>query len=355
MNLLAVPEGGFRRVAIVRLSSLGDVVLTLPVVQALARAWPEADLHYWVKEEYADVVRFDPAIRHVRALERDASRLEDLVSMSAELEDCDLIVDLHGNLRTRVLTFRQKAPVLRVRLHRVTRERWVRARWTGPKPLPHASERYSATLAPIGLAAPEPPRVHADPASEAWARERWQALAGARSRVVLCPGARHATKRWPEERWVQLDERLEREGCARLVLTTPAERRELPRFAARIESAPAAEWHAESLVRAAALLGECAVAVTHDSGLMHLAAARGRPVVALFGSTSPVLGFAPRGEGHAVICRELACQPCTVHGRESCPLGHHRCMTTIEVGDVADRVLERLGSANPGWTSVGRG
>jgi heptosyltransferase-2 len=95
------------------------------------------------------------------------------------------------------------------------------------------------------------------------------------------------------------------------------------------------------LARAAALLGECAVAVTHDSGLMHLAAARGRPVVALFGSTSPVLGFSPRGEGHAVICRDLSCQPCTVHGRESCPLGHHRCMTTIEVGEVAARVLER--------------
>ena len=75
---------------------------------------------------------------------------------------------------------------------------------------------------------------------------------------------------------------------------------------------------------------------------MHLAAARGRPVVALFGSTSPVLGFGPRGEGHAVLCRDLSCQPCTLHGRERCPLGHLRCLTTIEVQEVADRVRERL-------------
>lgn len=338
---VAIPDGGFRRIAVVRLSSLGDVVLTLPVVQALAHAWPRAEMHYWVKEEYADVVRFEPAIAHVRTLERAARRLEDLVSMSAELEECDLIVDLHGNVRTRVLTFRQKALVLRVRSHRFMRERWVRARWTGPQPLPHVCERYAETVAPLGLAAAALPRVHVDAASEAWARERWRDLASDRPRVVLCPGALHASKRWPEARWVELDERLEREGCARLVLTTPAERRELPLLAARIESAPGAAWHAESLARAAALLGECAVAVTHDSGLMHLAAARGRPVVALFGSTSPVLGFSPRGEGHAVICRDLSCQPCTVHGRESCPLGHHRCMTTIEVGEVAARVLER--------------
>jgi heptosyltransferase-2 len=351
MRSVVVPDGGFRRIAVLRLSSLGDVVLTLPVVHALARAWPDADLHYWVKEEYADLVRFDPAVGHVRALEKDASRLEDLVSMSAELEDCDLIVDLHGNSRTRVLTFRQKAPVLRVRSHRWTRERWVRARWTRPPRPPHASERYAATLAPLGLAAPEPPHVTIDGSSEAWAREHWTALAGERPRVVLCPGARHATKQWPEDRWVELDERLERAGCARLVLSTPAERRALPRLAARIGSAAGAAWHAESLARAAGILGEATVAVTHDSGLMHLAAARGCCVVAIFGSTSPVLGFAPRGEGHAVICRDLSCQPCTLHGRERCPLGHLRCLTTIEPGEVADRVLERI--PGPGTTHPG--
>jgi heptosyltransferase-2 len=75
---------------------------------------------------------------------------------------------------------------------------------------------------------------------------------------------------------------------------------------------------------------------------MHLAAARGTRVVALFGSTSPVLGFAPVGAGHAVICRDLPCQPCTVHGRESCPVRHFRCMLTIEPSEVMQQVRERL-------------
>ena len=108
------------------------VVLALPVTHALARAFPGARVEFWTKEEYADLVRSDPAITHVRRLERDARRVEDLVSMSAELEDCDLIVDLHGSLRTRVLTFRQRAPVLRAASCRWGRVRWVRARWTRP-------------------------------------------------------------------------------------------------------------------------------------------------------------------------------------------------------------------------------
>jgi heptosyltransferase-2 len=79
---------------------------------------------------------------------------------------------------------------------------------------------------------------------------------------------------------------------------------------------------------------------------MHLAAARGTRVVALFGSTSPVLGFAPAGEGHLVLCREEPCQPCTLHGRDACPLGHFDCMRRIEPDEVLRGLAER-GAVTP--------
>ena len=79
--------------------------------------------------------------------------------------------------------------------------------------------------------------------------------------------------------------------------------------------------------------------MTHDTGLMHLAAACGLRVVALFGSTSPVLGFAPCGRGaRRAVPRPIACQPCTLHGRERCPLGHFRCMTSISVDEVVGKL-----------------
>lgn len=331
---VAAPAGGFRRIAVIRLSSLGDVILTLPVVHALKRAFPGARLDYWVKEEYAGVLAHDPALDHVRVLERDARRVEDLLSMSAELEERDLIVDLHGSLRSRVLTFRQQAPVLRAASYRVRREQWVRARWSGPSPVPHALERYAAALAPIGIRPEGVPRVTAGDEAEQWA-DLYIAAWNPRGRpVALCPGARHFTKRWPEDHWLALDERLASRGVARAYFSIEAERRALPALAARVEADTSARWCTEPLPRMAALLSRCASTVSGDTGLMHLAAARGLRVVALFGSTVPELGFAPAGEGHVVLQQSLPCRPCTLHGQERCPLEHFKCLR--EIG--ADRV-----------------
>ncbi|MEO7866955.1 MAG: glycosyltransferase family 9 protein [Candidatus Eisenbacteria bacterium] len=340
---LSPPAGGYRRIAVLRLSSIGDVVLTLPVVQALHGAFPDAELHYWVKEEYQDLVRHDPSVHHVRVLEKDARRIEDLVSMGAEFEDCDLIVDLHGSLRTRLLTFRQKAPVLSAPTYRWMRERWVRAKWSRPTPTPPALERYAASLKPLGLHAPSLPKLHAGDAAERWAEAWFGEAAFERAPLALAPGAQHATKRWPEDFWVTLTEQAAAAGAPLLVFSTAAERQGLPKLARRIEGMPDARWVLEPLARAAALLGRCAAAVTHDSGLMHMAAARGLRVVALFGSTSPVLGFAPAGAGHIVLGHDLSCRPCTVHGRESCPLGHFRCMRELSVETVWQAAQGLLG------------
>jgi ADP-heptose:LPS heptosyltransferase len=337
---IAVPSGGFRRIAVLRLSSLGDVILTLPVVHALRLAWPEARLDVWTKEEYQDVLRFDPAVTHVRALERDARRVEDLVSMSAELEDADLIVDLHGNLRTRILTFRQQAPVLRIRTERLLRARWVHARWTHPSPAPHALERYARVVAPLGIAVTGVPRVAVGEEAERWA-DAWMDAWGVGRPVIVCPGARHFTKRWPEDHWMALVKALRASGRAVLVVSLEAERRELPALEAAVAGDSSIRWISEPIPRLGALMSRSATAVTGDSGLMHLAAARGLRVVALFGSTAPELGFAPAGEGHVVLCRHEPCQPCTLHGRERCPKGHFRCMRLLEPRQ-AQEAAERL-------------
>jgi heptosyltransferase-2 len=338
---LATPAGGFREIAVLRLSSLGDVVLTLPVVHALARAFPGARITYWVKEEYADVVRHDPAVGHVRRLERDARRLEDLLSMSAELEDADLIVDLHGSARTRLLTYRQRAPVLRAPSYRLRRVLLVHARALRPAPPPAALRRYARALRPLAVEPEGVPRLVAGEEAESWA-ERWLGdWRPAPAPLAMLPGARHVTKRWPEERWIELHERLAGRGVPLLYASLEAERRLLFRLAARVARDPAARWCAEPLPRIAALLSRCRAAVACDSGLMHVAAARGLRVVALFGSTAPELGFAPAGEGHAVLCRHEPCQPCTLHGRPSCPRGHFRCMVGI-TAEEALAALERI-------------
>ena len=340
MRRLTPPPGGFRHIAVIRLSSLGDVVLTLPTVRALRAAYPAATLDFWTMEEYADVVKNDPAISHVRELERDASRIEDLVSMSAEFEDCDLIVDLHSSLRSRVLSFQPRIPVLRAPRYRVRRSLLVHARWLKPAPVPPAVTRFAAALQPLGLAVTGAPELRVDAESERWARE-WLAARGWSRPVAIAPGARHATKRWPESHWGALVGRLCAAGVPVVAMSLKRERDALPELARTLDQAGGA-WCCESLSRMAALLSHCRAAVSCDSGLMHVAAARGVPVVALFGSTAPELGFAPAGPGHTVLCRHEPCQPCTLHGRESCPRRHFRCMVELRDGEVWSALAPHL-------------
>jgi heptosyltransferase-2 len=251
-------------------------------------------------------------------------------------------VDLHANARTRLLTFRQKAPVLRAPSYRLRRALLVHGRALQPDPPPTALERYAAALAPIGLEAIDPPRLSVDPEAERWADGWLAAWPRAGAPVALLPGARHFTKRWPEAHWVALHGRLRAEGRPVMVASLASERAALPGLSARVDEDAGSRWCVESLSRIAALLSRCECAVSSDSGLMHVAAARGVRVVALFGSTAPSLGFAPAGDGHVVLCRNERCQPCTLHGRAACPLGHFRCMVELK----PETVHEALGAGS---------
>jgi ADP-heptose:LPS heptosyltransferase len=263
---IAVPSGGFQKIAVLRLSSLGDVILALPAVQALARAFPKARISFWVKEEFAELVRHDPAIAHVRVLEKDARRIEDIMSMSAELEDADLIVDLHGNTRTRILCLRQKAPVLRTPSFRMRRSLLVHARWLRRPPPPTVLARHALALARIGIAPEGPPRVHAGAEAEAWANQWFAAWPGPPP-VGMVTGAAHWTKRWPESHWLELHDRLRRAGHRLVYFGLDSDRARVPALVARASGDHGVRWCAESLSRVAALLSRCSTAwpVTPDS------------------------------------------------------------------------------------------
>ena len=296
MRRLEAPPGGFRHIAVIRLSSLGDVVLTLPAVRALKLAYPGAKLDYWTKEEYADVVRHDPAVAHVRELDRDARRIEDLVSMSAELEDCDLIVDLHSNLRTPDAVVPAAHPgAASAELSRAPRH----ARACALAETKAGAARGGTLRRGAGAAGAAAGRRATAPlrrGQRAAGRMRGSLSAGCTRPVALAPGARHATKRWLESYWCALADRLARAGVPVVAFSLASERAAMPELSAQLERAGAA-WCCEPLPRMAALLSRCRVAVSCDSGLMHVAAARGIPVVAMFGSTAPELGFAPGGRG----------------------------------------------------------
>jgi heptosyltransferase-2 len=217
----------------------------------------------------------------------------------------------------------------------------VHARWLRPRPVPPILETYRAAagVPPETLLRPwlqsaltESERARARPLVPADAAEGF---------VLFGVGARWETKRWPARHFVSLA------TSVRATLGLGARMALAPGDAAlerELRALLPPERHAEIVClefrEAAALASFATAIVSNDSALLHLGPALGVPALAIFGSTVPAFGFAPRGPRDGLVEIPLSCRPCDVHGKRRCPLGHHGCMERL----TPDRPLEVLRS-----------
>jgi heptosyltransferase-2 len=269
-------------------------------------------------------------------------------------EDYDLVVDIHNSLRSRIVRWiigARRTVVIRKRA--VARWLLVRFKWNIYRDTPGVAERYLETVKPLGvrddgkgLALHIPDDVQFETAG----RIATLGLNRCEQVVGLCPGARHATKRWPQERFAELGIRIAKKENAKILLFGGPEDRDLCRSIAEAIARGAGAGSVADLSGAFSLLGTaaaftfCDTVVTNDSGLMHIASAMDRDLVAIFGPTVEEFGFFPGGTKSIVLERRgLYCRPCSHIGRPSCPQGHFRCMVETGVEEVAGRVEEMLG------------
>jgi heptosyltransferase-2 len=348
-------QGVLHKTLIIRLSSVGDVVLSSPLVRALHGRYPDCQIDFLVKAEYADLVRFNPHVAHVIQFPGGGT-LRDLVRLRRTVISSryDLIIDIHDSIRSRYLSAGA------VKVTRVNKRKFARAllvnfkldvydRWGGA---PDVAARYLETVTPWGIqddgGGPEiffPPDV-------ARTVER---LLGAEHVgpgtmcIGVCPCARHGNKMWPGERFAESAGQLaEQHGLPVLLFGGADEREMCGAIEAAINGAHPRTRVLNlagrlSLLETGCAMDRCAVVLANDTGLMHLAEARGVPLVAVFGPTVREFGFFPRGARSTVIERPgLSCRPCTHIGLPRCPLGHFRCMKEIApvaVVDGAERYL----------------
>jgi lipopolysaccharide heptosyltransferase II len=303
-------------ILVVRFSSLGDVVLTTPLLRALHARHPAATVTFVVSARFADVLAGHPGVTRlvpvapgesVRALARRLA--PDAFDVRIDLQDSPRSRRLRRRLggRWRTVDRRRAARLLLI---------WLGLDRYGTH-VPMA-ERYFAAARGLDVA-PDggPAEVFPRPADEARA-----APLAPPGFVALAPGASRASKCWPPAHWRALAERLLAAGRSIVAVGGPADRPllDLPGVV------PA---YGLPLLVTAALLRRARVVVANDSGMLHLATAVGRPVVALVGPTVRAFGFFPYAARAEVLERPLACRPCSPFGSDHCPLGHHRCMIEI--------------------------
>jgi len=322
------------RILCVRFSSIGDVLLTTPLVRALHRRHPDAELYFVTKQAMAPLVVENPHLTQVIELGAK-ERIADLARRLRVLRPTHAL-DLHGSLRSTALRWLVPCQWSGYSKRKFARTTLIATKvnvYGKPVPVP---ERYFEAARDLDVQ-PDgaPPEFFLAPAARAH-MAHWLAEVGLDPKpfAVIAPGAAHATKRWPIPHWQVLTDRLRQLGYGVVAVGGPQDRDLVDALGARVINV-AGEF---TLQETGACLARAAVLVSGDTGVMHMASGVGTPVVALFGPTVEPFGFFPYTKRAAVLERDLSCRPCSAMGTERCPLGHHRCLQDILPDQVADAV-----------------
>ncbi len=324
-------------ILVVRYSALGDVVLATSVLDPLRARFPQARLEWVTDPLYAPLLEGLPQLAAVHPLRRGGSGVLELCSRLRHR--FDLAIDLQNKVRSAVVA--RLAARRRIAFRRRSPGRAFLTLFGSDPPLTraHATELYAEVLRPLGVQGPGRTQVHLSRRAQALAAD---ALRGARPPIVaLAPGARWATKRWPAERFGEVARALVGQGASVVLAGGPVDRGALAAFGPAAGVPVAADLSPLPLDALAAALSRVQLLVTCDSGPVHLAGAVGTPALALFGPTSAVR-WGPRPPGRALTLG-LPCSPCSNHGGDYCPEGHHRCLDDLTADRVIAEALEMLG------------
>jgi len=336
MQVHFIANLAFMKFLVIRLSSIGDVVLTSLAVRCLRKAYPDAGIDYLTKQQYAQIPESNPDVDRVLILG------ENLWNTSREISgnDYDYVIDFHANLRSRLLIqlLPERMKVLRYdkRALRRTLSVWLRKDLYGGH---HIAEQFLAALAPLnvandggGLSYYIQPQ---DEVSKSTLPFTHKAGFG-----VLAIGATHFTKKLPDDQWEDICRQLR---IPLIVIGGPDETVLGERLRQLDDLKILNKCGVYTLGQSASVIRQSAFVITHDTGMMHIAAALKKRTVSVWGGTVPWLGFSPYALPaplqQIIEMETLACRPCSKYGRSSCPEEHFNCMKGIDT----ERIIAATG------------
>lgn len=319
------------KILIIRLSSLGDILLTTPLLRALKKINPQLEIDSLVRQEYKDVLSLNPNLHELFLFTRNDIENLKLINRLRE-KNYNLIIDLQNNFRSRGITSNLKGAKLRFDKKSFQKILLVKAKFNLLRNEPLIPERYAKvidglSLDNLGL------ELFTDKTPSADIQNK-------NNLIGLCPGARHFTKRWPVEYYIQLGQyliqnnfdvvlfggRIDSEVCKKITKEAP----EIINL-----------QNDDNILQTAADMKLCKAIVCNDSGLMHTAAAVGLKVLTIFGSSVKEFGFAPYNAKSLLIeNNSLSCRPCSHIGRENCPEKHFACMKEIKPEFVFNELIK---------------
>ena len=323
---------------IIRFSSIGDIVLTTPVVRCLKRQLPGSEVHFLTKQSFGTIVENNPYIDKVHLL---AHSWETIVH-ELKQENYDYIIDLHHNLRT--LRLKKDLGIKSFPFNKLNIQKWIytNLKWNLMPDL-HIVDRYMKTVESFGVTNDGEGLEYFVPVKDEVTQRDIPASHQA-GYIGLVIGAAHNTKKLPVDKLKELCTKIDHP----IILLGGKEDNENAKQIASVD--PIKIYNAcgkFNLNESADLVRKSKLIITHDTGLMHIAAAFKKKIISVWGNTVPEFGMYPyygnvQIQNSQFEIHGLRCRPCSKIGYAKCPRGHFKCMNQIKTDAIAASVIQML-------------
>jgi len=315
------------KVLIIRLSSLGDILLTTPIVRSIKNKYPQVKIDFLLKPQFSDVYNFNPNINKIMLYNvSEPSKTQSEILKG----DYDLIIDLQSNIRTYFLLRSIKAKKLKFKKPSLKKYLLVNTKINLFREIKSIPLLYSKVIGDEFLDE-EGLEIYNN-------KGRINCLPQTNNVIGFCPGAKHFTKRWLSEYFIQLGNMLADEGFVIYLLGGNLERELCANLNSKIKNSVNCSTE-NDLILTAEKMANCQLIVTNDSALMHVASSIKIPIVAIFGSSVREFGFAPYNVENTIAeIQNLSCRPCSHVGKDKCPKGHFDCMREIKPEMIYEKI-----------------
>ena len=306
------------KILVVRFSSIGDIVLTTPVVRMLKKQL-NAQVHYLTKSSYVSLLKNNPYIDSVYQIDNSISE----VIADLKKEKYDYVIDLHSNLRTQILKFRLGMPAKS--FNKLNMEKFMLTNFKLDKmPKIHIVDRYLETVKHLGV-------KNDNQGLDFFlsANDKLDISIFPKNYIVFIIGGQHATKILPNEKIISIIKKVNKPV---LLVGGPEDFGRGEQIIAYTNNT-INTCGKYSILQSASLVQQATMVITHDTGMMHIAAAFNKNIYSVWGNTVPEFGMYPYLESEQskrIEVKGLNCRPCSKIGYDKCPKGHFKCMQEID-------------------------
>ena len=329
-----------KKFLIIRFSSIGDIVLTSPVIRCLRKKYPEDEIHFLTKYAFKNMVAHNPYINKIHTLGDSF----ELMLHELATEGYDYIIDLHHNLRTLRIKKHLKT-VKSFSFSKLNVEKFILTNFKiNTLPKKHIVDRNFECIKALDVENDGYGLDYFIPAFEQ-VKESDLPTSHMHGYIAVVIGAALATKKLPLHKLKELCAAIDHP----IILLGGKEDYEDGKAIAKIDEIKIYNACGKfNLNESADLVKKSKLVITHDTGLMHIAAALQKPVISVWGNTVPAFGMYPyygkrsNMQYDVVEVNKLWCRPCSKIGYKKCPKGHFKCMENIAVNDIVNLVKQRL-------------